>query len=140
MPLGSPPLAQTFCDHRGDERVQTNAFLTGLGYQPRVQAPGHALPPLSTRRSRTWNRVTVLKAIHEVRLDRVRAVFQCFFRSFPIGDAPRQVRIFDSKSATVRFGEWANREWVGVNEGLVNFHYSYLRCRRILQTNERTLV
>lgn len=107
-PSRSPPLAQAFCDHGGYKSIQANPFLTRLGHQTCVEAPGHALPPLATGGTRIWNQVTVLNTVQKVSLDCVRALPQRFLRSFPIGDTPRQVWILNRESSAIRFGERTN--------------------------------
>lgn len=136
--LRRPPLTQSFGNHGGRERVQADALLPRLDNQARVKAPWDALPPLPAGLARLWNRVAVFGATQEVGLDCVTAVLESGLRSAPVGNAARQIGIFDGKAAAIRFRERADRKRLGVDEGLVNLHFSHPLCRPNPQTDART--
>ena len=49
-----------------------------------------------------------------------------------------KIGILNSESAAIRFGERADCERVGVDEGLVNLHFAHLLCRLGLETVAHT--
>lgn len=113
--LPSPSLAQSLGDHRSDQRVQTDAFFSGLGNQPRMQAFRHALSPLPTRRAWFGQRVAVFVAVEQVGFYSIRAMSHRLFWSLPIGDASWQVQVLN------RLRRWTHG-FDGITSGTTKHH------------------
>ena len=127
LPYDGRTHSESLGDHAGYQGVQADALLPRPSDKAGVESAGHALPPLSACLARLWNCVSVFRATEKIRANRVAAVGDSLLRSVSIGNAARQIGVFNHESATIFITEWVDRKRKGIDDGTVDLHFDRSR-------------